>query len=108
MLRDWALYLAIMALVLVTAWTWAESADAQQPKCFKRHVFLETAKKRYGEHPAFAGLTGDGKHVLEILLNPETGSWTVTITDMYGNTCPTTGGDGWVDRRPSIKIGEPT
>ncbi len=62
--------------------------------CVLHDVALQQLSKTYSEQIAGRGLTSDGRHMVE-LLTSESGSWTLIITDVHGNTCMLASGDVW-------------
>ena len=69
---------------------------AAQEACVLHDAALQQLSKAYGEQVSGRGLTADGKKMLE-LLTSESGSWTLIVTDVHGNTCMFAGGDVWMN-----------
>ena len=49
---------------------------------------------RYGETPIAMGLTG-GSYVMELFVNPETGTWTFVLTQANGTACGVASGENF-------------
>ena len=69
---------------------------AAQEACVLHDVALQQLSKAYNEQVTGRGLTTDGQKMIELLAS-ESGSWTLIITDVQGNTCMLAGGDVWLD-----------
>jgi hypothetical protein len=48
---------------------------------------------RYGESPAAMGTVGF-TYVMEVFVNPKTGTWTIVLTQTDGTACGITSGEG--------------
>ena len=57
---------------------------------------LTNIQGRYGEVNTGVGLTGGG-WLLQHWVNPETGSWSTTISSPNGTVCLLSAGQGWRD-----------
>jgi hypothetical protein len=67
--------------------------------CLDRDKLVETLGREFGEVKVAQGLTEDGR-VLEIFSSEETGTWTATVSDSFGKTCPRVNGGFWVHIPP--------
>lgn len=67
-----------------------------QSLCGERAVALKNLLKNYGEEPKHIALANDGR-VLEVLVSPETGTWTIMLTDTTGRACGMAMGEAWED-----------
>ena len=72
----------IGALILATNHAFGQSAQ----NCGQREPIVERLADRYGESRQSIGL-GTQNRVVETFANPETGSWTITVTMPNGVTC---------------------
>lgn len=65
----------------------ASTVAAQSTNCgtFEEAVALLNGK--YEETIVFAGIVSNQKGVLQIWMNPETGSWTLLVTDANRASC---------------------
>jgi len=61
--------------------------------CYPRDDLLAGLELRYGEMPAFAGVTADGK-LFEVLVGAD-GSFTALLSLPEGLACPLAAGEGW-------------
>lgn len=76
------LSLGVGALILA-----ASHAFAQSPRnCGSRDMIVERLAQSYGESRQSIGL-GTQNRVVETFANPETGSWTITVTLPNGVMC---------------------
>lgn len=71
----------------------ASPAIAQQA-CAPHEIVAERLGERYGESRAGLGLTHDN-YILEVWANPDSGTWTITMTAPGGPTCLAAAGEGW-------------
>jgi hypothetical protein len=51
----------------------------QQPDCGPLTEYLAGYQQKYGERPFWAGISDDGKSRTIVLVNPVTGTWTISI-----------------------------
>jgi hypothetical protein len=99
-------FIAICALTLGALLARAALGEGQP--CGDRTSILTRLGERYGETRRGAGLMAD-VGVLEIYSNPDTGSWTILLTNPNGLTCLIAAGEGWVQDAPATKTpGEPS
>lgn len=73
-----------------------------EPECGRRLDVIAMLTDQFGEVVQLHGLTDDGR-LLEIWANPETGSWTATMTSPEGITCLPAEGQQF----QNVKPGEP-
>ena len=66
----------------------ATSASSQQTsqQCAPRVKVIERLADKYGEHRQSIGLTSNNS-VIEIFVNTQTGTWTITMTTHDGVSC---------------------
>lgn len=88
-------YAMFLGLVLVAP----GQATAQGGMCAPREDVLAAAESRYGEVLAAQGMSEAGIMV-ELLLNPETGSFTLLGTRPDGVSCIGPTGDVWLAVTP--------
>lgn len=81
-LRDWTTVAVLVAFGLAIA---VFTAPAHAAPCMDRQEFADAAKDRYGEYPVFHGVMPEA--IVEVWLNEETGTWTVTLTLPNGMAC---------------------
>lgn len=75
----------LFAFIFLGLWS-AVPARAQPQACAERQVVVERLAEGYGETRQALGL-GANNAVVEIFANPETGTWTITVTMPNGMTC---------------------
>lgn len=71
----------------------ARTALAQEPKCGPTEAMLG-ALHEYGEITLDASVSEDGKYLFWFAGNPETGTWTMLVSDTDGVTCAMQSGKG--------------
>jgi len=80
--------------------------QAQAAQCADRTKVISLLAEKHGETVVSRGLTADGK-ALEILVNPETYSWTAVVTDTAGLACGVASGKAWHQPRVPKNPGDP-
>lgn len=75
--------LAATPLLLAPAMASAQSPDG--PVCAERARMTESLIGQWGELPAVVGRTPT--QVVEVWLNPQTGTWTLVVTSESGVSC---------------------
>ena len=69
---------------------------AAQADCADREAVIERLQGTYGEtHRAYA--LNAGQNLTDFYVNPETGTWTITVTKPDGPTCIVAYGRNWTD-----------
>ncbi|MEM9707152.1 MAG: hypothetical protein AAF871_00040 [Pseudomonadota bacterium] len=76
------LSLGVGALILATNHAFAQTSR----NCGERGLIVERLADNYGESRQSIGL-GTQNRVVETYANPETGSWTITVTMPNGRMC---------------------
>ena len=64
--------------------------------CAERGVIVDRLKEKYRESHRASGLGTDTKMV-EIWASPESGSWTILITEANGKSCIAAAGQNWLE-----------
>lgn len=73
----------------------SHSALAQPAQnCGARDRVIELLASAYGETRRAIGLGADNR-VVEVFASPQTGSWTITVTDPSGRTCLVASGQAY-------------
>lgn len=104
----WALFLAILGgAALAIGFLWPASADAQVSNCAAHDVVAERLADGWGETRQ-AIMLGRENTVIEIWANPETGSWSLTVTRPGGPTCLGAAGEAFQLLAEALDEGEPT
>lgn len=75
-------------------------AAGQEQTCGARSQMLSQMMLQYGEVSVGFGLAGRG-HIIELLIDPHDGSWTVLETTPWGESCIVATGDDWQPPRPA-------
>lgn len=85
----------IKALLLSAALTTVvTTAAAQQSNCASYDVVISVLEADYGEEPLFAGMSLPNTDLIQLFINPDTGTWTAIATDLVtGMTCVVSSGD---------------
>lgn len=87
MKRHYKLFnLAALTAASVAYLAATSSVAAQARNCGPRAVVVERLAEGYGESRQSIGL-GANNAVVEVYASPETGSWTITVTQPNGVTC---------------------
>lgn len=55
-------------------------------------------KSKFKEKPAGLGISNSGDTLVHLYVS-DTGSWTITATDVTGKSCVKAGGNEWLDAR---------
>ncbi len=85
----------------------ATAPPAAAQSCAPRDSIVEKLEGRYKESLTGAGLQGSAQAMIEIWTNPETGSFTVLLTDPGGLSCIVSyGSDFYAVERPVQVEGE--
>lgn len=81
----------------------ASPVAAQSQNCAPRGVVVERLADKYGESRQSVGMIND-QAVMEVFANEESGSWTITVTNINGISCLVTSGIGYesVNEPPSV------
>lgn len=64
---------------------------------------MQQLADKYGEVRIGGGIAG--KALVEVWVNPETGTWTLTVTTPGGPACMASGGTAWQGATPNPKPG---
>lgn len=62
------------------------AGPASAQNCAPRNIVVERLAAKYGESRQSMGL-GANNAVVEVFASPDTGTWTITVTSVYGQTC---------------------
>ncbi|MGF1626641.1 MAG: hypothetical protein ACFCVH_17300 [Alphaproteobacteria bacterium] len=76
---------ALVAVPLLFSWPMASAVAQEEQVCADRPRLTASLIGQWGELPAVVGRTQT--QVMEVWLNPETGSWTLVITSEAGISC---------------------
>ena len=81
------LKLSMTAVVLSLGLSGAYAQDTVAVPCAPLDEVMDRISEGWGEEPLIAGISSNG-HILQILSNPRTGSWTALVTNpVTGQTC---------------------
>ena len=72
-----------------------------QTYCAARDDIVASLGETYSEAPAAGGLISE-RRLLEIWAAPQTGTWTVLMTDAQGQSCILASGTDWHQQRATI------
>ncbi len=89
MFRKYAKGLASAWLILA-----ATASSAQVNNCNLREIIVERLADRWGESRQSMALAANG-YLMEMWANPETGTWTLTLSPPEGPMCLFATGQGW-------------
>ena len=82
-------------------------AQAQVGACGDGHGLIAHLEKEWGEDIAALALEDRGG-LVRILRNPETGTWSLVVTQPDGLTCPVMSGQAWEPVAPPPDPGDPS
>ena len=82
----------------------SQSAVAQRTPCGDGAALVAHLEKDWGEGPAVVALDAAGRMV-RILVNPETGTWSMLVTGPGGPTCMISHGSAWEAVQPVVDPG---
>lgn len=72
----------------------ADAPPALSLHCYDPPAFIATAKQRYGEVPAEAGVAANGWLAI-LFVDPADKSWTLALQVPGGQMCFVAGGEDW-------------
>lgn len=86
---------ALLAVPLLLSVPMASAVADDETVCVERSRLTATLIGQWGELPAVVGRTST--EVMEVWLNPQTGTWTLVITTASGQSCiEAAGSDGQI------------
>lgn len=101
--RLFALTFGFALLIFAT-----QNAHAQTPQCAPRPDVLTALATKYGEARRGIGIAGQNA-VMELFVNPSTGTWTIIATSPDGKTCLIASGSNFeMTQDPAPAKGSPT
>ncbi|MEO0623982.1 MAG: hypothetical protein AAFU49_11330 [Pseudomonadota bacterium] len=91
-----------LAILAATAGTFFTPSTAEaQMRCGKRDVVISHLTKKYGETQRSVGLQ-EGRGMVEIFANPDSGSWTILLTTPNGMSCLMAAGEAYEAREREL------
>ena len=90
------------ALILAAALAVLPVASMAQTPCLPHQSMAELLGERFGEHRIAMAMQSGGA-VVEVYVNPSTGSWTITLTQPGGPSCAVAAGEAWENFEPAVK-----
>lgn len=85
----------------------AAPAQAQRVPCGDGAEMIAHAEKEWGEDVQTIALDAAGR-LVRVLVNPETGTWTMLLTSAGGRTCLIHHGTAWETIPPAPDPGDPS
>lgn len=82
------------AAVAVIGVLWPGAEAEAQMRCGKRDVVIGHLQKKYGETQRSVGLQ-EGRGMVEIYANDDSGSWTILLTTPNGVSCLMAAGEAY-------------
>lgn len=76
----------LSALMLATGALQAQNSGPAQRHCAPRPIIVEKLASKYGESRQSIGLNGKNQ-VIEVFASPQTGSWTILVSNPAGVSC---------------------
>ncbi len=97
----------LTALIATVSCLATDPAHAQRRPCGDGADIVAHLEKDWGEDPEVLALDASGRMV-RILVNPETGTWTMLLTAPNGLTCLVSHGSAWEPNQPPPAPGDPS
>jgi hypothetical protein len=94
--------LGLGALLAATGPAFPQTAG----NCAMRQNVIDRLASTYGETRQSIGL-GANNQVVEVFASPETGTWTITVTNPNGLTCLVASGQAYEDVATETVAGDP-
>lgn len=92
--------LIVLALVIATP-----AAAQQVPACAPRDGVVKMLAGKYHEEQRGLGIERSGR-LVELFANPDTGTWTVLVTEPGEMPCIAFVGRSWIDDLPLVELDE--
>ena len=92
--KTFSLFATTLVLVLAAA-----PDAAAQSRCGAREKIVAHLATKYGEQQRSVGIQGRGE-VIEIYTNPESGTWTIILTNARGLSCLMAAGEAFQQLTP--------
>ncbi len=81
-------------LIVISSILLSSVAVAQTPQCDQRAKVIGHLAQKYHEAPVAIGVTSAGG-LVEVLSNPNGGTWTIILSNPNGTSCLVAAGEGW-------------
>lgn len=91
----------LTALIALIALCGAYTAS-QAAMCADKSIVEESLRAKYGESVRGIGFTGSPVALMQIWVNPQTRTWTITTTYASGMLCLMASGEGWGESEPAL------
>ncbi len=93
------------ATLALTAGMAITSAPAWAAQCAKRDMVVEKLQNKYSEQLTAGGLHSarNNSAMVEVWASPETGTFTVMLTNANGVSCIMASGTDWFAAEPAVK-----
>ena len=98
-------FLLTAAFVLVTALSPLARQATAQEVCVLREAAVQHLEQKYDERIVGRGLARAGKTMVE-LLTSGSGTWTIVVTNVNGETCVLASGEAWT--KAAARLGKPS
>lgn len=93
-----------MIAVVLAAFTFPAEAQQRLRACGSHAMFVKQLAERYGEGSIGIGMSANGKTVIELFVNTETGTWTILTSTPIGWSCMIASGENWQINKPKKNI----
>lgn len=95
----------ILATVTALTLTFASLPTITQAQgrqaCAEYELVAERLAEKYGESVNGMGLTSN-QSIIQVWSNPETGTWSITVTNAQGVACLVASGQAWEILEPTV------
>ena len=87
---------------IILALAFSVGSAAAQPVCMSTADMLSGLEAGYGEHPIGIGLSGD--KLVQVIVNYQTGTWTMLASTPDGQSCILATGTDWAKQAPKPNL----
>ena len=94
----------VKSLLVISAILISGMAQAQPVPCGTHDEFMSGLAGKYGEYPIGIGVSATGAAV-ELLVNKDSGTWSLLMTAPGGPTCLVANGENWFSAKPKPGTG---
>jgi hypothetical protein len=71
------------------------SSTANAQECYETQRLEQLLRDNYQESRQAIGLVNDNQGLIQVFVNPDTGTWTLVATGPNGVSCIAVAGDNW-------------
>ena len=71
------------------------SSKAHAQECYETQQLEQLLRDNYQESRQAIGMVNDNQGIVQVFVNPDTGTWTLVATGANGVSCVAVAGDNW-------------